>query len=77
MKLERHDFDSRMWVLLREHINERIQKLRVDNDRPQNTEQQTATLRGRILELKELLALETALAQAASPDPFGARQFEP
>lgn len=68
MKLDRADFNGPTWFRLETHVRARIAKLREDNDRPQNSEQQTATLRGRILELKELLALAAAPAHEAGPD---------
>jgi hypothetical protein len=61
------DFETRTWEHVRAHAEARIATLRAENDRPQNTEQQTATLRGRILELKDLLALATAPADDAGP----------
>lgn len=67
--LDRRDFNGATWARLETHVRARIAKLREDNDRPQNSEQQTATLRGRILELKELLALPMAApAEEASPE---------
>lgn len=61
------DFDAelqRRWVGL---LRERIDAHRVTNDRPQNTDWQTSMIRGRIAELKELLAL-AAPAVASGPD---------
>lgn len=67
--LDRRDFNGATWARLETYLRARIADLRQQNDRPQNTEQQTATLRGRILELKELLALpQAAPAEDASPE---------
>lgn len=54
----------------RSEIQARITRLRIANDAPQNSEQTTATLRGRICELKELLRLtqSSAPAQEGSPE---------
>jgi hypothetical protein len=67
--LDRRDFNGATWARLETHLRARIADLRQQNDRPQNTEQQTDTLRGRILELKELLALpQAAPVEDASPE---------
>ncbi|MBI4695579.1 MAG: hypothetical protein HY749_16300 [Gammaproteobacteria bacterium] len=61
------DFDSRTWRKLREHLNARLVALRTRNDIDQPAEK-TASLRGRISQIKELLALERA------PDPETAEE---
>lgn len=66
--LARSDFNSITWMRLSARIRLRIAELHEINVRPQNTETQTATLRGRIMELKDLLALETATAEDAGPE---------
>lgn len=45
-----------LWARLKAHLEQRLQTLRVRNDRPQ-TEFGTATLRGQIKELKAFIAL--------------------
>jgi hypothetical protein len=53
----------------RREIQARIDRLRIANDAPQNSEQTTATLRGRICELKELLRLTETKAPAQDGNP--------
>ena len=67
--LERADFETRTWRNLAERMRDRIAELREMNDRPQNTELQTAIVRGRIAELKELLALPEKVAPAHDAGP--------
>jgi hypothetical protein len=65
-RLTREDFMSPAWKRLKEHMQERIQQLRIQNDDPHQAAEQTATLRGKIAELKYLSDLERHHAQ---PDP--------
>ena len=67
--LERADFETRTWRNLAERMRDRIAELREMNDRPQNTELQTAIVRGRIAELKELLALPERVASSHDAGP--------
>jgi len=67
--LERADFETRTWERLAAHMHARIATHRESNDRPQNTELQTAIVRGRIAELKELLALPEKVAPAHDAGP--------
>ena len=62
MKVE-IDTASATWKFVEQHANERIQALRVSNDKASMDATQTAHTRGRIAELKELLALAKAPAQ--------------
>jgi hypothetical protein len=57
MKLTQEEIHSPLWVKLKEHIQERIDKHRQDNDKMLPTDD-TIKLRGRIAELKDLLSLE-------------------
>lgn len=53
------DFNNQSWSAVRKYAEERIDQLRRRNDGPLSPDQ-TATLRGSIAALKEILALETA-----------------
>lgn len=65
----RPEWESRCWEKLTALMQARLQHLRECNDRPQNSEQDTATLRGKISMLKELLDLDKpGPAQAAAPE---------
>lgn len=55
--LTRADFDSRTWERMRAVLEARLQTLRIEND-DRLDEVKTASIRGRIAELKELLALD-------------------
>ncbi len=63
MKL-RIDPRSETWRFLEQHINERLQSLRLQNDAVTLDATATATLRGRIAELKSMLSLSAKLDQA-------------
>jgi hypothetical protein len=51
-----------LWTLLRAHYTERLAQLRKDNDNLALTEKDSATLRGRIAEVKAFLEMD-------SPEP--------
>lgn len=51
------ELQSPVWVKLRDHLNERLDYLRKQNDCVM-TEQATASLRGQILQVKALLAID-------------------
>lgn len=53
----KEDAVSPTWLRLRAHIERRIQVLRVKNDKAMSPED-TAALRGRIAELKNLLTMD-------------------
>ena len=55
--LEPEDFDSRLWQRMRAHLETRLAVLRQEND-GSSDELTTAKRRGRIAEIKELLALD-------------------
>lgn len=55
MPLLRSDFQSRTWDHFKEHLEARLQRLREEND--SGDADATAKRRGRIAEVKELLAL--------------------
>ena len=56
MKLEAHEKQSALWLKLESHIEQRIDTLRRMNDSELDPTQ-TARLRGRIVELRALVAL--------------------
>lgn len=71
-------FKSDAWRELRASIVARIEQLRTDNDAFDNTEHMTAANRGRIAELKALLALEEAPAEVPrAGDDVRARLQDP
>lgn len=51
------DKDSQAWQSIKQIVTLRLEKLRIAND-GMLTAEQTALLRGRIMELKEFLALD-------------------
>ncbi len=51
------DKHSPTWMRLKEHLNARLQTLRIQND-AEATPEQTANRRGRIAEIKFLLTLD-------------------
>lgn len=67
--LRREDFATPTWKQLTAHINTRISELRIDNDVLSRTEHQTAVIRGRIAELKELLALAEKFSASDDAGP--------
>lgn len=62
--LDISDFRSTVWAKLQAHIDARIELLRAENDRLLPMDQ-TMVLRGRISELKNLLALAEGPADEA------------
>lgn len=56
MKLEPHEMQSALWQRLHAHMTERLDGLRRSNDGDLPMEE-TQRLRGRIAQLKEILAL--------------------
>lgn len=57
MVLSTADRRSALWALIEKEYTERLQNLRSQNDAASLTAEQTAVLRGRIAEIKGLLAL--------------------
>lgn len=55
-KLERHEIDSPLWQRLKAHLEEEIRIQRTKNDGDHDAIR-TADIRGRIAQLKALLAL--------------------
>lgn len=45
------------WIIIHAHYEKRLADLRRQNDRPELTDLETATLRGRIAEVKKLLSI--------------------
>jgi len=64
----REDIQSPAFARLSAALEDRINHLRVENDSPQMDELKTARHRGRIAELKELLALVNPPAPAREAD---------
>lgn len=56
MTLTPQELQSAVWIKLRDHMNERLEQLRCQNDGDLSMEQ-TIKLRGRAAQLKELLAI--------------------
>ncbi|MDP3139777.1 MAG: hypothetical protein Q8N17_26005 [Burkholderiaceae bacterium] len=78
MALTREDFNSPTWARLMQHMGARREELRslleaVEMDRPQTDHARTLMLRGRIQEVKELLAL----AEKSAPAEQGRRPTAP
>ena len=75
MTLAPHERQSAVWIKLRDHMVQRLTDLRSKNDGSHDAET-TANLRGRIAQLKELLALgnepESAQGGATQAAPIGA-----
>ncbi len=66
--IDPRDFDTPQWQRLRDHLTARLQQLREEND--SGDAESTAKRRGRIAEIKELLALG-GKAQARRQEPTG------
>jgi len=58
-KISPADRATRLWHDIEEHLQRRLQTLREQNDNQGMTADQTAIIRGRIAEVKSLLALGT------------------
>jgi hypothetical protein len=56
-KLEPHEFNTAVWARVRAYYEKRIAALRTQNDNTQLTAEETAVIRGRIAEVRGLLAL--------------------
>jgi hypothetical protein len=52
------DRETLLWRKLRKHLESELADLRERNDSIKHTEQQTAVIRGRIAQIKDLLALD-------------------
>lgn len=65
----REDFSTACWQRLQRHLRDRLDALRLQNDRLVNTETQTASIRGRIDEVKELLALANTASASDAAGP--------
>lgn len=57
LKLAPHERANPVWVRIEKYYQDRLANLREKNDSPNLNEVQTAELRGRIAELRGLLAL--------------------
>lgn len=68
MSLRPADFNEGVWTRLQKHVEARIAELRAQNDGLSLTNDKTLVIRGRIDELKELLALrKRSTSSAAEP----------
>lgn len=63
----RRDFKTETWEHIRAHIEARLAELQVQNENLNLTDSTTASTRGRIAELRRLLALEKAPAETPAP----------
>lgn len=84
MKLQEHEIRSALWLRLQAHLTAQLVTLRQKNDGALSHED-TTRLRGRIAQLKEILALSqtepvqgvaTDDATTGSSDPQGWARFE-
>lgn len=60
------DFQTPEWRQLTTLLTDRLTRYRMDLESPRLTENETAVIRGRITELKELLSLPELAARAAA-----------
>lgn len=67
--LDRRDFETPTWERMREYVEARLVAHRRDLERPQTDDHTSRILRGRIQELKELLALPERVAPATDASP--------
>lgn len=67
MKLARHDIETALWRKLESYLEQRMETLRQTNDGDLDP-MQTARLRGRIAELKSMLALSKDEPTVAAED---------
>ena len=58
MKLSDTDKLSPVWVAMKKYLEERVESMRCKLENEALTESQTAALRGRLAELRGILALE-------------------
>ncbi len=65
--LLRRDFKTDTWANVKAYVDERIAAMHVDLESFNLDAEKTAAVRGRISELKKLLALEGAPADVARP----------
>lgn len=57
MNLTEQELQSAVWLRLKEDYQKRLESLRKQNDRHALTDVETATIRGRIAEVKQFLAI--------------------
>jgi hypothetical protein len=62
--LDQEERNSRLWLRLMDHFEDRIQRLRMSNDSPANTAEQTAAIRGEIAALLSLQRLNNPRTSA-------------
>lgn len=67
MILTEQEKQSAVWIKLRDLMNERLEALRCQNDGDLSPEQ-TTRLRGRVAQLKELLAMDQSTPAQAEID---------
>jgi hypothetical protein len=56
-----------LWLAIRAHLETRLDALRVQNDAIAKTEVETAAIRGRIAQIKELLDLDKIRPDTTPP----------
>lgn len=64
------DRQSPLWLKLKKHAEERLAKMRVRNDSMKLDEKDTASMRGRIAELKYLATLDNPAPQTEADETF-------
>lgn len=74
--LEPNDLQSSCWIKLRRYLEDRQQNLRIENDSVKLTAEETASKRGRIAEIGEILelgenrAIRSGLVEVNAKTPF-------
>lgn len=63
------DTQSRTWLVVKSHLQERLARCREKNDSAGLTEAETAALRGEIAAIKNLLDLPRLVAPVELDDP--------
>ena len=77
MMMLKKDFRTETWDRLAEHMRQRIVALHIELESRANTPESSSAIRGRIGELRDMLRLEKAPAEAPRPgDRFGGQAAE-
>jgi hypothetical protein len=66
--LTRDDRTSPVWARLKDRLEKKLEALRKANDNPKLTDVETATLRGHLKCLKEVIALGNEPPESVAPD---------
>lgn len=72
--MQRHDLQTDVWRRLTKTLSDELQRLRELNDHPKG-EVETASIRGQIKAVKELLALQVSAGDKGAPT--NASVFQP